>query len=83
MPEGRFNAHTRQCLPAGNGLGMGVGRQIEAGEDAAAPCPFPRWNPEQGGAGPFHVVHRWTRERCLRDGTSDRHVSSRCGHLWI
>lgn len=37
MPEGRFNAHTRQLLPAGNGLGMGVGQQIEAEEDA----PFP------------------------------------------
>lgn len=36
MPEGRFNAHTRQLLPAGNGLGMGVGQQIEAEEDAAA-----------------------------------------------
>ena len=24
MPEGRFNAHTRQRLPAGNGLGMGA-----------------------------------------------------------
>ena len=80
-PEGRFNAHTRQCLPAGNGLGMGVGWQTEAGEDAAARCPFPRWNPEWGGAGPLHVVHRWTQERCLRDGTSDCHVSSRCGQL--
>lgn len=37
MPEGRFNTHTRQLLPAGNGLGMGVGQQIEAEEDA----PFP------------------------------------------